>query len=314
MGTSKFGVPSLCELAEQHEVICVYTQPARPQGRGLKPQDSPIKIRSQELGLKVSEPEKLNTQTEIESLKGLNPDVIVVASYGKLLKKEVLVLPRLGCINIHPSLLPRWRGAAPIQWPILAGDSHTGVTTMLMVEELDAGDILEQFEIPIHLADDAEILHDRLSEISRRLILSTLKGLENATLTPKKQDPTKVTYAAKLTKEMENLDLHLSAPEVFQRIQALNPWPGTSVWILGRNSEKLRLKIKGAKWRPDIQGSEGAKIFERSGMILLNCVAAETGSIELLKVQWDGKREVGMSEFLNGLGGKGISLPFDLVI
>jgi len=228
--------------------------------------------------------------------------VIVVVAFGQILKKNVLDLPKLGCVNIHSSLLPRWRGAAPIQWAILEGDLKSGITTMHMSEGLDEGDVLLQSETNISSIDTAGSLHDRLSKMSAPLIIETLRGLEKGTLRGVEQDHSKVTFAKKLNKQMQWLDAsQKNASDLDRQIRALNPWPGTSVFI----EELGRLKIHKACLRSDIEG-KNSEIFEKSGMILLG---TKNGSIELQKIQWDGKKAIDTNGFLNGLIGKGISLP-----
>jgi methionyl-tRNA formyltransferase len=233
----------------------------------------------------------------------------VVVAYGQILRREVLELPRLGCVNIHSSLLPRWRGAAPIQWAILEGDSETGVTTMRLVEKLDAGEILLQARTQIGHEDSAGTLHDRLSRMGAELVIPTLDGLERGTINGLTQDESKVTYASKLSKDMEWLAPALGAEALERRIQALNPWPGTSVRVAFAGVEPRRLRIRGAKARPDIQGQVG-QIFEKAGMVLFGTAS---GALELLSFQWDGKREVDAAGFLHGLRGRGIMLPLETV-
>jgi methionyl-tRNA formyltransferase len=300
MGTPEFAVPALKRIHAEHTVLAVYSQPDRPVGRGLEVRHSAVKKAALELSLPVRQPEKLTLPGEFEALSAVKPDVIVVVAYGQILKKNVLELPRLGCVNIHSSLLPRWRGAAPIQWAILGGDRESGVTTMHLVEKLDAGDVLLQRKTPISTLDTAGTLHDRLATMGADLISETLKGLEGATLKGQKQDESGVTYASKLTKEMEWLDSGLAAEQLELRIRALNPWPGTSVWIGGK-----RLKVKKATLRADLSGTQG-ELYERSGMLLL---ATTKGCLELQVVQWDGKKEVDAGGFLNGLKGRGEALP-----
>jgi methionyl-tRNA formyltransferase len=300
MGTPEFAVPSLEACARAHDVVAVYTQPDRPVGRGLELRASPVKQAALKLGLPVSQPEKLTLPGELEKLAALKPDLIAVVAYGQILKKNVLELPRLGCVNVHSSLLPRWRGAAPIQWAILGGDRESGVSTMHLVEKLDAGDVLLQATTPISAEDTAGSLHDRLATLGAGLLGETLSGLEAGTLKGKPQDESKVTYASKLTKEMEWLDPALAARELDLRVRALNPWPGTSITVLGQ-----RLKVRKAAPHPSLQGKQG-ELFERAGMLLL---ATSQGSLELKQVQWDGKKEVDAGGFLNGLKGRGEKLP-----
>jgi methionyl-tRNA formyltransferase len=258
--------------------------------------------------LGVHQPEKLTLPGEFEKLAALKPDVIVVVAYGQILKRNVLDLPRHGCINIHSSLLPRWRGAAPIQWAILGGDSESGVSTMHLLEKLDAGDVLLQARTPISADDTAGTLHDRIRDLGAQLILPTLAGLADGSLKGKPQDESRVTYASKLTKEMEALDPAESAAVLDRRVRALNPWPGTSLWVEA-GAAPQRLKVKRARPRADISGPQG-KLFEKNGMLLFGCAA---GALELLSLQWDGKKEVDAAGFLNGLKGRGQALPLGTV-
>jgi methionyl-tRNA formyltransferase len=306
MGTPEFAVPALETVHSAHEIVAVYTQPDRPVGRGLDLRPSPVKAKALALALPVSQPEKLTLPGEFEKLQALRPDAIVVVAYGQILRRNVLELPRLGCINIHSSLLPRWRGAAPIQWAILGGDSESGVSTMHLVEKLDAGDVLLQARTPLSPEDTAGSLHDRLMRLGSELILPTLTGLADGTLKGKAQDDSQVTYASKLTKEMEELDPAENATVLDRRVRALNPWPGTSLWVVaGDGAAPQRLKVKRAAPRMDIEGPRG-KIFEKNGMLLFGTAS---GSLELRAVQWDGKKEVDAAGFLNGLKGRGQSLP-----
>jgi methionyl-tRNA formyltransferase len=303
MGTPEFSVPALEAVSRKFSVVGVYTQPDKPVGRGLGVKASPVKLKAVELGIPVFQPEKLSLPGQFEQIQSLNPDVIVIVAYGQILRKNILNLPRLGCINIHSSLLPRWRGAAPIQWSILSGDAETGISTMHLVEKLDAGDVLLQKSTPISSEDTATTVHDRLAQIGAELIVPTLEGLESGTLQGRTQDESAVTYASKLTKEMEWLDPNEPAEVLDRKIRALNPWPGTSLNV------GQRLKVKRATLHPKIQGPAG-KIFERSGMIMLG---TSRGALELLALQWDGKKEVDPGGFLNGLRGKGTSLPLEVV-
>lgn len=309
MGTAEFGIPALEAISFNHQIVGVYSQPDKPTGRGLETRSTPVKNKALKLGLQVFQPEKLATSEEFEKLRKLSPDVIVVVAYGKVLRKNFLDLPRLGCVNIHSSLLPRWRGAAPIQWALLNGDSESGVTIMKMVEELDAGEIYMQAKTPISGEETAGTLHDRLSTLGRQLILPALDGLEKGSIKGIPQNSSDVTYAEKLEKSMEWLNSQEPAHILDRKVRALNPWPGTSVWVEDPKIGKLRLKIKRARpWR-DIVGNQG-QIFERAGMVLLGTSA---GSLELLTIQWEGKKETDSAGFLNGLRGRAESLPLKTV-
>ncbi|MBI3534300.1 MAG: methionyl-tRNA formyltransferase [Deltaproteobacteria bacterium] len=306
MGTSPFAVPALetlYELTKLNQVIGVYTQPDRPAGRGLGLQFSAIKKKALELKLPIFQPENFKDPKTLEEFKNLNPDIVVVAAYGLLLPTKLLETPKLSAVNIHASLLPRWRGAAPIAWAILKGDLETGVTIQKISQKLDAGDVLLQQKTPILTTDYANTLHDRLSQIGARLMLPTLEGLMHGQLQSIAQDESLMTYAHKLTKEMAKLDLSQLAVELERQVRAFYPWPGTSILVNG-----VQLKIKKVICRKEIQGFQG-KLFEKSGMLLLG---AKDGSLEIERLQWEGKKETGALEFLNGLKGRGVTLPIEL--
>ena len=317
MGTPDFAVPALESLCRDHDVVAVYTQPDRAVGRGLELRAPVVKQVAQRLAVpEIRQPEKLSQPGEFEHLQSLNPDVIVVVAYGQILRQNVIDLPRLGCINIHSSLLPRWRGAAPIHWALLAGDVESGVTTMRIVQKLDAGAILLQESTPIGPRETGQSLHDRLAQIGGRLITTTLSGLIQGTLEAQPQDEAQVTLASKLDKEMEQLDPQLGAAVLDRRIRALNPWPGTSIWVAQTGD---RIKIKEARPYLDVQGpavpvhptESGPRgwLFDRAGMLFLS---TQAGSLELVRLQQDGKKEGDAAAFLNGLRGRGQSLPIEV--
>jgi len=307
MGTPVFSVPALDALHAAHDVVAVYSQPDKPVGRGLELQPPPVKKRALELGLPVHQPAKLTLAGEYEKLAELKPDVIVVVAYGQILKKNVLELPRLGCVNIHSSLLPRWRGAAPIHHAILAGDSLTGVTTMKMVEKLDAGETYLKEEIAIGPHETVTELHDRLAAIGGQLIGPTLAGLDRGALRGEIQDESKVTYASKLTKEMERLDPERTAAELDRAVRALNPWPGTSFFVeIGAKPE--RIKVRQAVPHENMSASVG-ELSERAGMLVLGTAR---GCLELKRLQPEGKKEMDAASFVNGLRGRGAALPLRL--
>jgi methionyl-tRNA formyltransferase len=264
-----------------------------------------VKRCAQEFGIPVFQPEKLTLPGEFERLAALRPDVIVVVAYGQILRQNVLDLPRLGCVNIHSSILPRWRGAAPIQWAILAGDAQSGVSTMKLVQKLDAGDILLQEETALAPTETAGSLHERQAEIGARLILPTLTGLAEGTLTGRMQEESQVTYASKLTKEMEALDPQLGVEVLDRRVRALNPWPGTSLWLVGAGGSRERLKVKAVAPRVGELRKPGF-LVEFDGKLALSC---SDGLLLLSRVQADGKKETDGPSFLNGLRGRGFTLP-----
>jgi methionyl-tRNA formyltransferase len=206
LGTGRLGLPALRAIVEskEHEVTAVVTQPDRPAGRGLKARPSPVKELAEELGLSVFQPERVNR--EVQKIRAWKPDALVVAAYGQILSKELLEVPRLGSINLHASLLPKYRGAAPIQWAIIQGETITGVTTFLMDEGLDTGPILLQRSLPISDEDTAGTLEERLAKLGAGLMIETLRGLEAGTLVPRAQDDSHASYAPKITKELGRLE------------------------------------------------------------------------------------------------------------
>ena len=308
MGTPTFSVPALEKIHARHEILAVYTQPDRPVGRGLEVKFSPVKEKALSYGIEVRQPEKLTNPGEYEKLAELKPDVVVVVAYGQILRQNILDIPRIACINIHSSLLPRWRGAAPIHHAVLAGDPVTGVTTMKMVRELDAGDIYEQVETKIGEREFVGALHDRLAILGGDLILTTIAGLADGTLHGRPQDPTKVTIASKLTKEMEGLDSTRSALELDRRVRALNPWPGTSFVIEMEKNGVItpeRIKVRQTSPHPTLTATPGM-LQERAGMLILGTAQ---GGLEIQRLQPEGKKETEAAPYLNGLRGRGIALP-----
>ncbi len=305
MGTPEFSVPTLETLIRDTDVVAVYTQPDRPVGRGLKLQPSPVKALAMAHGIPVFTPERVSVPEEIERMRAFEPDFSVVVAYGQILKPDVIGIPKYGTINIHSSLLPRWRGAAPIQWAILSGDRETGITTMMIVPKLDAGDILLQESTPISDEDTAETVHDRLSAMGARLILPTLEGVRSGSVTPRPQDETRVTYAKKLIKEMEQLDWSGSVRELDLQVRGLCPWPGSRI----ETTDGLRIKIKRGRPAGTSVGGPAGILQEHFGRLVLNC---GEGAYELLELQEEGKKSISAGDFLNGMKGRGVSLPMTL--
>src|SRR3954468_16881160 len=229
LGTSEFAVPALQALVDAgHDVVAVYTRAPKPAGRGQQERKTPVHQLAERLGLRVRTPRTWKTEEEAAAFKALDTDAAVVVSYGHILTRSFLEAPVLGCINIHGSLLPRWRGAAPIHRAILAGDAETGVTTMRMDEGLDTGPMLLAERTPISAADTAETVHDRLATMGATLIVSTLDGLMRRSIDPTPQPAEGVTYAHKLGKEEAALDWRRPAAELERKVRAFHPWPGTS--------------------------------------------------------------------------------------
>ena len=264
MGTPDFSVPALKALVEAgHQVIAVVTQPDKPKGRGKEVQMTPVKIQAMEYGIPVYQPAKVREASFVEVLQGMEADVYVVIAFGQLLPKAVLELPKYGCINIHASLLPKYRGAAPIQWCVIDGERETGITTMMMDVGLDTGDMLEKTVIPIEEKETGGSLHDKLSLAGGALILSTLKKLEEGTLVRTPQTDEGTCYAKMLTKSLGDIDWNQSAVSIERLIRGLNPWPSAyTLW----NGKTIKI------WSADVTTSrEAAAFLSESG------VPSETG-------------------------------------
>jgi methionyl-tRNA formyltransferase len=292
LGTSEFAVPALKALVEAgHDVICVYTRAPKPAGRGQQERRTPVHALALALGLAVRTPKGLRSEEEAAAFKALDLDAAVVVSYGHILPRTFLEAPVLGCINIHGSLLPRWRGAAPIHRAILAGDAETGVTIMRMDEGLDTGPMLLAESTPISAADTAETVHDRLAELGGRLIVSTLDALVGKTIEPVPQPDDGVTYAHKLGKEEGALDWRRPAAELERKVRAFHPWPGT--WF---DVEGERIKVLGAALTL-AAGAPGTVSIGRDGFPVVAC---GVGGLKLLKLQRAGKSAQAADAFLRG--------------
>ena len=292
LGTSEFAVPALTALVEAgHDVVAVYTRAPKPAGRGQQERRTPVHELALSLGLAVRTPKGLRSEEEAAAFKALDLDAAVVVSYGHILPKAFLDAPVLGCINIHGSLLPRWRGAAPIHRAILAGDAETGVTIMRMDEGLDTGPMLLAESTPISAADTAETVHDRLAELGGRLIVSTLDALVGKSIEPVPQPDDGVTYAHKLGKEEGALDWRRPAAELERKVRAFHPWPGTWFDVQGE-----RIKVLGAALAL-AAGAPGTVSLSRDGFPVVAC---GVGGLKLLKLQRAGKSAQAADAFLRG--------------
>ena len=298
MGTPEFAVPVLKSMASAgHEICAVVTQPDKPKGRGKAMQPTPVKECAIELSIPVFQPVKVREEAFVEKLRKLAPEVIVVAAFGQILPQEVLDIPKYGCINVHASLLPRWRGAAPIQWAVISGDKESGVTIMQMDAGLDTGDMLLKEAVSLEEKETGGSLHDKLSEIGAKLLVQALEGLEKGTLVPEKQDGTKSCYAKMLTKQLGEIDFTRSAEEIERLIRGLNPWPSAYTHWNGKT-----LKIWEAKALPET-GTTGET--GEAGMITevtKDCFFIQTGKGILAagQVQLEGKKRMDASDFLRG--------------
>lgn len=294
MGTPDFAVPSLKKLFEEgYEVLAVVTQPDKQKGRGMKIGFSPVKEVALQKGVEILQPEKIKNNHEfLDRLKDLNPDAIVVVAYGKILPEEVLTLPKYGCINLHASLLPKYRGAAPINWAIINGEKETGITTMLMDKGLDTGDMLIKKSIPILDEDDAETLHDKLANLGAEVLIETLHKLEEGTLIPVKQNEEEATYATIITKEMGHIYWSKSAYEIRNLIRGLRPWPGCYTFY-GDKTIKI--------WKAEIVGYDGKEengtVLKSKGDLIIKC---GKDAIKVLEIQQEGSKKMGIREYLIG--------------
>jgi len=290
MGTPDFAVPSLAALiAGGHEIVAVYTQPPRPAGRGQRAQRSPVHAFAAEKGLAVRHPARLRDAAEQAAFAELGLDVAVVAAYGLILPKPVLDAPRLGCINVHASLLPRWRGAAPIQRALLAGDSRTGVTIMQMEPGMDTGPMLLAESVPIGPETTATELHDTLAALGARLLPPALEGVVAGTLAPRPQPDEGVTYAPKITRE-DGLITWQDAAHVERQVRALNPWPGCGFVHQGET-----LRVLQAEHVPDMAGPAGRVLDDR-----LTVACAANGAVRLSTLQRPGRGPRPAEAFLRG--------------
>ena len=293
MGTPDFAVPCLESLVNaRHDICAVFTQPDKPKGRGYTLAPPPVKELALRYHIKVFQPVTLRTEESIEMVRVLNPDVIVVVAYGKLLPKEILGIPLFGCINVHASLLPKYRGAAPIQWSVINGDAVTGVTTMFMAEGLDTGDMILTERTAIGSDETSGELHDRLSLMGADLIVKTLKEIENGTVKRIPQTEENTCYASMLTKELSHIDWSKRADTIHNLVRGLSPWPVASTVY----HNKL-LKIHKSKVVNGLKGNAG-QIVDANGLFFVCC--GEDTAIELVEVQYEGGKRMSGKDFLRG--------------
>jgi len=297
IGTGEIGVPTLRALLNsEHEVIAVVTQPDKPVGRDQRIEPPPIKTaligRARPPGAPIFQPARIKDPQAIEQIRSRTPDAIVVVAYGQILPHDVLEIPRLACLNVHASLLPRWRGAAPLQAAIAAGDFETGITVMYMDEGLDTGDILLQRNVEILPNDTGGSLHDRLAQIAPEALLESLRLIAAGSAPRIRQDNARATYAPKLKREHGQIDWSESAAAIERKIRAYNPWPGAFMKVGDQN-----LKIFSASV-VDLTGQPG-EILRRDKALI---VAAGKGALCLAEVQLEGKRRMSGAEFLRGHG------------
>jgi len=293
IGTGEIGAPTLRALLNsEHEVAAVVTQPDKPVGREQRIEPPPIKKEIATTGIPVLQPPRIKDPQAIEELRRLTPDVIVVAAYGQILPREVLEIPRLACLNLHASLLPRWRGAAPIQAAIAAGDSETGITVMYMAEGLDTGDILLQRSVEILPNDTGGSLHDRLAQVAPEALLESLQLVAAANSPRIPQDNAFATYAPKLKREHGQIDWSESAEAIERKVRAYNPWPGAFMKVDGQNLKVFSASVV------DLNGEPGEILRSDKDLI----IATGKGALSFTEVQLEGKRLMTAAKFLRGHG------------
>ena len=293
MGTPEFAVPTLeAVVAAGHEVVGVYTQPDKAVGRKQILTPPPVKVCAEKYGFPVFQPVTLRDGSAEENIKTLSPDIIVVVAYGKILPEALLSLPKYGCVNGHASLLPRHRGASPIQWSIVSGDKVTGVTTMYMAKGIDTGDMLLKAETEIGRDETAGELHDRLSVIGAELMVKTLKGLEEGTITPEPQDESKATHAPIIDKEMGYLKFDAPATDICNLIKGFNPWPAAYFTVDGKRIKVFASKVSGKT------DKEPGTVVRSDGELIIAC--AEGTSLSLTEIQPEGKKRMTAKDYLTG--------------
>jgi methionyl-tRNA formyltransferase len=292
-GTPAFAVPTLEKLVDAgFAVPLVVTQPDRPKGRGMQLAFSPVKQRAMQLGLRIGQPDKIKTNEEFRGqLAGIAPDAIIVVGYGRIIPEWMINLPPLRNLNLHASLLPRYRGAAPIQWAIARGESVSGVTTMRIDAGLDTGDILLQKEISIAPQDTAVTLAPRMAAIGADLMVETLRGLQAGTVHPRPQDHAKATLAPILKKEDGRVDFQLAAQEILNQLRGFQPWPGAYTSFRGKN-----LHVWAAQ--PVERTAAPTEVLIESGRLIVGCGAGS--ALELLEVQLEGKKRMPAADFVHG--------------
>ena len=312
MGTSEFGVAALEQLLRsEYDVAAVYTQPDKPAGRGRMPSPSPVKRAALEHGLEIRQPLTLRDPSEVELLGALEPDAIVVSAYGQLLPQRVLDIPEFGCLNIHPSLLPRYRGATPIASSILEGDDRTGVTIMLLDAGMDTGPTLSQLAVDVEPQDTTQSLSVKLAHAGARLLVETLPQWFGRALTPRPQEDSSASYTKTFAKEDGIIDWSRGATEIWRRVRAFQPWPGCYTWWNGKV-----LKILEAVPLADSHVLEPGRVVAMpAGQPTVVGVGTGDGTLGLVTIQLEGKRAVSAEEFQRGqrefigsmLGGKATS-------
>lgn len=298
LGTSAFACPALTALAKVHEITLVITQPDRPAGRKRELRSPAVKVEAARLGLSIAQPERINDDEGLELLRKADPEVIIVASYGQILRQAVFSLPCLGTINIHASLLPRFRGAAPINWAIIRGEEQTGITTFLIDEGMDTGKILIKRPLAIGKDETAGELHDRLAVLGAQVILDTLNGIEAGTLKSTLQGDEVASLAPKLTRKDGRIDWGKGAHEIHDQVRGMNPWPSAFTYLGNERVKVHRATITGIGCGDTLSGEIPLR---ETGRLL---VGTKDELIEILEVQRESRPRMSGRDFLNGLRGE----------
>lgn len=302
MGTPAFAVPSLEKLIEAgHEIVGVFTQPDKPKNRGMKLLPPPVKVCAQEHKIPVYQPTKLRDGTALAQIQALAPELIVVAAYGRILPDEILDYPKLGCINVHSSLLPRYRGAAPINWAILNGDEKTGVTIMHMATELDAGDIITQAETAIDPDEDAETLYQRLADMGGALLISAVEQLSAGTASRTPQEAAGVTLAPMLGRELSPIDWKRSAQEIHNQVRGLIPWPTATTDAITGDTMKILVTQQTGE-----QTGAPAGTVVAAGKQGIDMACGDGKILRIVELQAAGKKRMKAADYLRG---NPISIP-----
>lgn len=301
MGTPEFSVPTLQILLElNYTVQAVVSQPDRPKGRGRKIVPPPVKVIAEQHGLPVLQPKNVRTPEFQQTLREFAPEAIVVVAYGQILPESILKIPGLGCINIHASLLPKYRGAAPIQWAIIRGEAETGVTTMLMDKGMDTGNMLLQQSVPIAPDETAGTLHDKLSRIGATLLLQTLQGLEKGIIIPIVQDHEAATYAPLFTKEDGRIDWHQAASQINNKVRGLFPWPGAYTRFRGKLVKILKSRVEQYPHRKQAPNDSAPGTVVALDNAVGPLIATGDGGLRILEIQPENKRPMPCSDFCRG--------------
>ena len=293
MGTPDFAVPSLKLLANNHNILCAFSQPARPNGRGMKIKDSPVEKAAKDLNILTLTPSSLKNDDVFSNFKELNPDIVVVVAYGLILPEKYLKIPKFGCINGHASLLPRWRGAAPIQRAIEAGDKKTGSCIMLMEKGMDTGPVILSRSVDIYQSDNAQRIHDKLSNITAEILIDAIKGYTTGNIDPVPQKEIGVKYANKIEKAEAEIDWEDGSKEIYNKIRAFDPFPGTFTFL-----HNNLIKIVSSRLGNNTHESEPGTIIEVGKKIIVACGKKTT--LEIVSLQKPGKKIISTIEFLNG--------------